>query len=262
MGSELVVVGTGIQIGRDLTKTSRHHIESADKVFYLVSDPIAARTIVDLNESAESLHTYYNTGKRRLDTYHEMVEGIMTVLRQGKKVCVAVYGHPGIFAYPMHVAIKRAREERIPASMLPAVSSIDCLIADLGLDPAETGLQIYDASDFVVSRRNFDPTTALVLLQIDVVGDPDYWPQHDCAGLPLLRERLIEHYGADHVATIYSASEFVWGSATIRTLPLGTLSARGIDSGSILVIRPAIGRTMDERMTQRLDALLASARKN
>jgi len=34
--------------------------------------------------------------------------------------------------------------------MLPAISSEDCLYADLGVDPATTGNASYDATDFLL----------------------------------------------------------------------------------------------------------------
>src|SRR6266550_2938645 len=58
--------------------------------------------------------------------------------------------------------------------MLPAVSALDCLVADLGIDPATTGLQSYEATDFIVHRRRPDTAATLVLWQIGVVGELGY----------------------------------------------------------------------------------------
>jgi len=259
---ELVIVGTGIQIGRDFTATAQHHIKTADKVYFLVAELVAAQTILDLNPRAESLENLYSDGKRRLDTYREMVDRILAALADGQNVCVAVYGHPGVFAYPMHEAIRKAREAGFAARMLPAVSSIDCLIADLAIDPAAHGMQIYDASDFVVSRRPFDTTTALVLLQIDVVGEPSYKQHNNRGGLPLLRERLTQRYGDEHEAIVYSASEYVWGNPSVRKLTLRALSAEYAGPGSILFVPARESAAIDEPTIKQLDALVSAAQKN
>ena len=65
-----------------------------------------------------------------------MAEAILEPVRAGKRVCAAFYGHPGVFVLPSHDAISRARAEGFEATMLPGVSAEDCLVADLGVDPA------------------------------------------------------------------------------------------------------------------------------
>ena len=99
-----------------------------------------------------------------------MAEAILEPVRAGKRVCAAFYGHPGVFVLPSHEAIARARAEGFDATMLPGVSAEDCLVADLGVDPARNGLQSYEAGDFLRRRPAIEPTTALVLWQIGVVG--------------------------------------------------------------------------------------------
>ena len=76
-------------------------------------------------------------GRSRLDTYQDMVDRILACVREGSDVCVAFYGHPGVFVYPSHEAIKRARIEGYKATMLPGISAEDCLFADLGIDPGK-----------------------------------------------------------------------------------------------------------------------------
>jgi hypothetical protein len=61
----------------------------------------------------------------------------VTVIRN--VLCVALYGHPGVFACVGHEAIERARAEGIDAQMLPGISAEDCLFAELGVDPAVGG---------------------------------------------------------------------------------------------------------------------------
>ena len=89
----------------------------------------------------------------------------------GARVCAVLYGHPGIFAWASHEAMARVRAAGLPARMLPAVSALDCLLADLGIDPATTGLQTYEATYFFVRRPAVDPHATLVLLQVGMLGE-------------------------------------------------------------------------------------------
>ena len=62
----LTVVGTGIQFAGQLTIEARAHITQAEKVLFLVFDPIAADWIKDINPSAESLYPCYQPGESRM----------------------------------------------------------------------------------------------------------------------------------------------------------------------------------------------------
>ena len=142
---KLVVVGTGIHIGQ-LSAEARDWLQCADKVLYCVCDAASERVLLRLNETSESLHTHYADGKDRFDTYAEMTARILACLDLYDTVVVAFYGHPGFFVAPSRQAIRLARERGHEALMLPAVSSFDCLISDLGIDLG-SGCQIFEATE-------------------------------------------------------------------------------------------------------------------
>jgi uncharacterized protein YabN with tetrapyrrole methylase and pyrophosphatase domain len=125
-----------------VTPESASAIERADEVLYLVTQPLTAQWIERANPRSRSLHGLYESGKPRRETYAEMVDELLAPVRAGLGVCAAFYGHPGVFVNPGHEAIRRARAEGYRARMLPAVSALDCLVADLGIDPAATGPQL------------------------------------------------------------------------------------------------------------------------
>ena len=68
-------------------------------------------------------------------------------------MCLVSYGHPGVFAYPMHEAIRQAKALGHSAVMFPAVSCEDAFFADLGVDPGQSGCQSFEATDFLVYQR-------------------------------------------------------------------------------------------------------------
>jgi hypothetical protein len=200
----LTVVGTGIRLGH-ISWEARTCIEKADKVLFLVIDPITAAWITKVNHNAESLHVFYSVEKQRQGSYLEMVEHILSHVREKQHVCAAFYGHPGVFAYPTHEAIRRAQHEGFPARMLPGISAQDCLFADLGVDPAQTGCQTFEATEFLINNRVPDTSSSLILLQIGVIGDPGYKAAYGDRGLKLLAEVLKSHYGPDHQGVVYQS---------------------------------------------------------
>ena len=155
----LVVVGTGIKLVAQTTLETVACIEQAEKLFYLVIEPTTELWLRRLNPTAETLDDGYADGKSRYQTYREMAARIMSGVRSGAKVCAAFYGHPGVFVSASREAMRRARRAGFSARMLPGISAEACLVADPGVDPGPNGCQSFEASDFLASRRRFDPTT-------------------------------------------------------------------------------------------------------
>jgi uncharacterized protein YabN with tetrapyrrole methylase and pyrophosphatase domain len=220
-GENLVVVGTGIRAIGQLTVETIAWIKSADRVLYVVSDPVAEEAIRTLNpEGAESLLPYYDENKLRSETYREIVEVAMVYLRQGLRVCVAVYGHPGVLAVAPHEMIRRARAEGFTARMLPAISAEDCLFADLGVDQVG-GCSSYEATDFLLNTRIIDPASHLILWQIGGLGDATYHKyDYNVRGLDQLARKLAAYYGPNHQVTLYEAAMFPGVEPLIRSGPI------------------------------------------
>ncbi|MBO8202712.1 hypothetical protein JW613_31215 [Streptomyces smyrnaeus] len=253
--AELIVVGTGYRAVGDLTLEAKACIEQADVVLCLIGDPMVTGFLERLNPSVRTLDGFYAAGKPRTASYEEMVRDILAEVRRDKLVCCALYGHPGVFAYVGHEAVRRARLEGTPARMLAASSAEDWLFADMGLDPGTCGCQSFEATDFLLRRRIFDPTSLLVLWQAGVIGMADRDPGFDHRpGAGLLTERLIAAYGRDHEATVYEASPYVVTPPRISPVPLAKLPDVPMSAGSTLVVPPLPARPADPEVTARLRA--------
>jgi len=250
----LVVVGTGIKTTGHLTTEAIAWMKRADKLLYVVGDPIAVESIQRLNpKGAESLYVFYGEGKPRLDTYHEMVNRILQCVRAGSVTCAAFYGHPGVFVYPSHEAIRRARSEGFSARMLPGISAEDCLFADLGVDPAMSGCQSYEATDFLVHGRVIDTSCPVILWQIGVVGDWTFKKNgYDLSALPLLVERLCQYYSPDHMTCVYEAAVYPGCDPVIKWVPIRQLEEAGLSAVSTLYVPPSRKPTPDPAICSRL----------
>lgn len=237
----LVAVGSGINVGQ-ITLETQDWIESADKVLYCVSDAATERLIVRLNPSAETLYAFYDEGKRRNETYEAMVNRTIACLELHELVVVVYYGHPGFFVYPSHRAICLAREAGHKAIMVPAVSSFDCMIADLGVNAAQ-GVQIYEATDLMLRQRLLDPASHIMILQVSALGDLYYSYQgFDHRNLSSLQQYLLETYPKDFSVTAYYAAQFPSVPPKISEVAIAELTIEHVKSISTLYIpqfRPA-----------------------
>ena len=252
----LTVVGTGIQPVGHLTLAAKAWIEQADKVLFAVADPVTAKWLKTLNTTAEPLPRNTNHQRRR-DMHREMVERILTEVRQGLKVCVVFYGHPGVFVDPAHEAVKQARGEGFRAQMLPGISAEDCLFADLGLNPGRNGCRSFEATDFLIRHRRFDPNSALVLWQVGLVGNLGFGREESyLRSLMVLIEVLESHYGSDHEVIIYEAAIYPICDPVIQRMPLSKLPEAQITEVSTLYVPPKARTTVDTEMMNRLGMVI------
>jgi uncharacterized protein YabN with tetrapyrrole methylase and pyrophosphatase domain len=244
---ELVVVGTGIKLVVQTTLEALDCIKRADRLLYLVTDPATETWLRRLNPSAETMRDCYAPEEPRERSYRRMVQRMLAAVRTGAYVCAAFYGHPGVFVNPAHQAIRRARREGFRARMLPGISTEDCLFADLGVDPSDRGCQSFEATDFLAYRRRFDPTSALILWQVGVLGEPGFPTEAGCRPerLRRLANVLLRHYDERHPVVLYEAAQFPVSEPNIRKIPLSKLAATRLWSITTLYIPPKPARPAD-----------------
>lgn len=234
----LVVVGSGIQLGRHIPERSISEINRADKVFCM-TDAFAYRWIESIRPDLEPLHIYYGDDKDRRQTYREMEAAIVSAVHQGQNVCAVFYGHPGVFADVPHAAISKLRAAGYSARMEPGISAEDCLIADLGMDPGKRGCQSMECTQFLVYQRQIDPTAMLILWQIGLVGDLsckrfDTTPEK----LQVLVDKLCRWYAPEHPAIVYEAPVLAIHQHRAEEVRIRDLPACRFSQVSTLVIPP------------------------
>ena len=256
----LACVGLGMMLGAHLGPRARSHIERADVVFVLVSDPLVELWLQELRVDARSLQPYYMEGKLRQDTYREMVEAMLDEVRKGRSVCGVFYGHPGVFAVVPHRAIERAREEGFSATMEPGISAEDCLYADLGIDPGTFGCQHYEASQLMFYQRRIDPSAFLVLWQVGVAGDRSF--SRFATGAEyrrLLLAVLAQDYPLTHEVIAYEAATLPITTPRMQRMPLSGIVDAKLSLQTTLVIPPACAMQANQAMLDRLAELDARA---
>jgi hypothetical protein len=122
--------------------------------------------------------------------------------------------------------------------MLPAVSTEDCLFADLGIDPV-VGCQSLEATDFLVNSRYIDPYSHVLLWQIGGLGDSTF-KRHgfEIRGMPQLVQKLTRYYPPAHIVYLYEAAIFPGVEPMIQSGPLNYLPHITPTPSSTLYIPP------------------------
>jgi precorrin-2 methylase len=249
----LTIVGTGIQAAGQFTTQALNVIKKADKLLYLVLENVGDHYVSQLNPNAESLKSLYVADGNRFETYTAMAERILAEVRKGLNVCAAFYGHPCVFVLPSRLAVKLAREEGFRAQIFPGISAEDCLFADLGVDPAVTGCQSFEATNLLVFRRHIEPASTLIIWQVGVIGDTTYRPTgYGSEGLSVLTEYLSEFYPLSHEIIIYEASIYGLHPPRIDSITLAQLPTSTVNPISTLYIPPAKESVVSDDMLKRL----------
>jgi tetrapyrrole (corrin/porphyrin) methylase-like protein len=252
----LACVGLGMMLGAHVSPRSRSHIEQADVVFALVSDPLVELWVQEMRSDMRSLQPYYIEGRPRTKGYREMVDAMLAEVRAGRRVCGVFYGHPGVFALVPHKAIRHAREEGFAAHMEPGISAEDCLYADLGIDPGAFGCQHYEASQLMFHRRRIDPSAYLMLWQVGMAGDRSL---ARFATGPAYRRLLVEvleqDYPASHPVIVYEAATLPITAPRIEQVRLCDLVDADLRLQTTLVFPPARPMEVNQQMLDRLAEL-------
>lgn len=256
----LVILGSGIKAIGQFTIEAEAYLKWADAVYFCVADPATEKWISSRKPEAVDLYTLYDNGKHRAHTYVQMAELMLRPLRQGLNVVGIFYGHPGVFVYPSHRAIAIARQEGHDAFMLPAISALDCLFADLGIDPSTPGCQIFEATDLILRRRTLLTDAHVIIFQVGSVGDMGFsFSGFPNTHLPVLVRYLQDVYGDDYEVVHYIASQFSICDPVIERIPLSRFQDPAVHKKvtgiSTFYIPPKIVRQADPESASKLGLL-------
>ncbi|MDE1146886.1 MAG: SAM-dependent methyltransferase [Azospirillaceae bacterium] len=255
-GGSLTIVGTGIQAFAHLTREAEGHIRHADVVFHCIRDPLAVADLHALNPNVIDLTSLYGAEKRRSLTYVQMADAMLAEVRAGRRVTGVFYGHPGFYVAPARLGLATAKKEGYATRLLPGISSLDYLFADLRVDPSQVGYQALEATDFLLRNRPLVTTGHVVLMQIGPVGDLFQAVTDNLERRAILFDRLIDIYGADHPCVDYVGATRPGQKPVLRRLPLGAYRdpavLKRVSKASTLYIPPKDTVTADAAMMARL----------
>lgn len=206
--TKLSVLGLGLRCPEQASHRCLEALRQADRVF-LISDNLEKQDwLRQLNPNFYNLMTHYALGKPRRETYQEMADQVLACLNEGGNAALVSYGHPLVFCDPSRLAIEQTAQSGYQVEILPGVSSIDCLLADLRVDAHQYGLQIYEGHDLLLHAVAVDPRCSQIIFQVPSLGDnTGGWVAGRFRGfIRALGEKLAETFGEDHEVVLYFGS--------------------------------------------------------
>jgi hypothetical protein len=162
-------------------------------------------------------------------------------------VTFALHGHPLVAALPPFLVLELAAALDLRVTIMPGVSALDALLADLRLDPVVHGIQMYEATDVLLRRRPLQNDVPAILWQI---GPIETCLHSQAVSLPGRFARLIAHlrqfYPARHEVVAIHCSPHPIVPATILRFALEDMGghAAEIHGGFTLYVPPAGARVV------------------
>lgn len=199
---DIYIAGLGNVGTRQITKEVEEVLRKSERVFLLFYQKVLHDYIAnDLGTPVTDLHSEYEEGLDRSKTYRKMADRVMSAaIDATAPITLELYGHPTIFVSPTRIIQEEAPEKGLLVKVLPGISSIDCIFAEIGFDPGTSGIQMYEATDFLVRRFTPDPSVPLFLWQIGTLETGLYSSKRSKPErFVRLRQYLQKFYPADHI---------------------------------------------------------------
>lgn len=251
----LTVVGTGIGFRHQIIPAAHEAIVAADVVLYQIDDPQTSAWLEAQNPSARPVEMPEQSGAPSADAFEAVAQEIAAAVVADTAVCFVTYGHPGIFQHAGHRSVELVRAAGGEAEMVPGISALDCLVADLGVDIA-TGCQILDATALVMHNKTLDPTSALIVFQSGLFANAAIDATAPIA-FGEFTGRLRIDWPDDTEVTVYEAPMLSSHDPSVRQHRLDELDESHVTPRSLLYLRPSSTASLNVLAAARVAAEIA-----
>jgi precorrin-2 methylase len=242
---DIGIVGTGIVGTHQLTREAEEVIRRSNHTFVISSGYGIPEYIETLCPLVTDLGYLYEPGMNRLPTYHRMAAEVVSAALVEAPVCLATYGHPWVYCYPTTLIDRAAPLLGLHVEVFAGVSAFDSLLVDLGTDIANSGIQMYEATDLLLRQRPIQNDVTCVIWQPTVVGDPT------CPAGPYtaeqfkpLQDYLLRFYPPDHLIKLVTSKTYPLTRSIVQSLRVDDLATE-------LEGAPQVGTLYIPALTQR-----------
>lgn len=164
---DIWIAGLGVQTATQVTREVEQAIRDSREVLYLDTGVATRQFLSELCPRVTSLYEEsYREEHSRVGAYAHMAERVIGAALDHPPVTFAIHGHPLVAAQPPFQVMELARARGLRVRVLPAVSALDTIMADLRLDPVAHGIQMYEATDLLLRRRPLQNDVPALIWQI------------------------------------------------------------------------------------------------
>jgi precorrin-6B methylase 1 len=255
---DIFIIGLGIMNVDQLSREAIRAIGESNEVLY-VDNGVGTQTFLEgLCPRVTSLfESSYEESGCRLGSYDQMAARVIASALEHPPVTFAMSGHPTVGAEAPFLIQALAKSLGLNVSVQPGISAMDCLFAELMIDPCQSGVQMFEATDLLLRKHSLIPEVPALIWQIGAVETRLHTTRRS---KPRRFERFLRHvlqfYPSSHEAVAYFASQHPLMRSQILRFPLGNIGdhAAELHPGFTLYIPPrGQPRVMDADLMARVD---------
>ncbi|WP_372909694.1 SAM-dependent methyltransferase [Salinigranum sp.] len=242
---DVYVVGTGMVGYAQLTREVESAFAESEAVYLLdTTGPTNKYIEEEFGADVYNLGELYEEGTDRRETYDRMADVVLSAAEEAQgPVTFALYGHPMIFVNPSRQVVDRGTDRGLKVDVLPGISSLDAVFCDAGFDPAENGLQTFEATDLLVREWELNPEVPAMIWQVSVVETTRHTERESRPGrFTRFREYLERFYPADHTAHLLQTAIFPVADSKDIPVEIGRLEERteALNNGYYILYIPPV----------------------
>lgn len=248
--TDIWIAGLGVRAVNQVTREVEQALRASHHVLYLDAGAATRPYLSSLCPRVTSLFEQsYAAERPRINAYEHMAISVVQAALEDPPVTFAIHGHPVVAVHAPFLVLEMAKALDLRVEILPGISSLDTLFADLRLDPVVHGLQMYEATDLLLRRRPLQNDVPAIIWQI---GPLETALHSQRVSRPERFTRFIAHlrqfYPAGHaVAAIYCSPHPLMPPAILRfALEEMGKHAGEIHAGFTLYVPPAAGRPLQD----------------
>lgn len=166
-GTHITVVGLGITGVEQVTLEAEAAIRGANEVLYVEARPGVRSFLAARCPRVTPLFgDNYVSWAGRLAAYDLIAARVLDAALARGPVVLAVQGHPTVFSYVPVLLRDAAPALGLSVRVQPGISAEDNVLAYLAIDPADHGIQAFEATDLILRRRPVHTDVATLIWQV------------------------------------------------------------------------------------------------
>jgi hypothetical protein len=223
MQHNIYLLGAGMQMPQ-LTRETLQILERCQRVFVLHDDHMVLDFLRQRCARVEDLlELYEGPARPRRQVYEQIADLLIDAGRREPPVAFVVHGNPMFLVSACEYILERADGAGLSAVAVPAVSSFDTILCDLGLDLGY-GVQIFDVTTMVREEWLPNPRVPSLLFQLTTFMDDNVVKDTPSpVRLSRLVDWLAQVYPAHHRCVVVHSGAHLLERSTLREISLSAI---------------------------------------
>ena len=224
--ADLYLLGSGVLSFLDVTLYTQKILRQCKTVFFLHDMPTLGRFLKEITPNPVNLlPIFYVDGRHRTDIYQDIARHVMEGAELEKPIAFLSHGHPLVYSSISQLILAACAERGIAVEVVPAVSSLDRMYVDLGLDIAERGLQVFQTSMALGNGIVLNPNVDCIFFQISHATS--HLAERKRETLPdevtPIKEYLLAFYPPEHLVYVVESAVELGFESRVTPSELGRL---------------------------------------